>query len=95
VTTVLTADEIIGSVEPWLAGDVCYVDRCFRFRSIAAHGTRGMAPPKRACTGPGSAQWIVSRPPALILIAVPSDPKLSLYRIIGGPGEMPDFSSRR
>ena len=40
------------------------------------------APSKRACTGPGSAQlFLISRPPALILIAAPFSSRLSRYRL--------------
>ena|SRR5665213_649845 len=49
-------------------------------QSRLTYGNRRTAPSKRACTGPGSAQlFLISRPPALILIAAPFSSRLSRY----------------
>jgi len=46
-----------------------------------SRGNRRTAPSKSACIGPGSAQlFLLSRPPAFILIAAPFSSRLSRYR---------------
>jgi hypothetical protein len=78
---------------PFATGDI--LTATGRFRGIAdmagpagcpaqsrlTRGNHRSAPSKRACTGPGSAQlFLISRPPALILIAAPFSSRLSRYR---------------